>query len=82
MKNELTPEQEIEATLFGLQAERDDFWLGLRARVARTGGRDSQLNGLWEDSNKRMNDLLDKYSGQLAMAECFANLEVVGDVIA
>lgn len=79
MKSELTPEQEIEATLFGLHAERDDFWLGLRARVARTGGRDSQLNGLYAESNTRMDALLDKYSGQLAMAECFANLEVVGD---
>ena len=82
MKPELTPEQEIEATLFGLHAERDDFWLGLRARVQRTGGRDAQLNRLYEDSNARMDALLDKYSGQLAMQECFDNLVVVGDVVA
>lgn len=79
MKYENNPEEEVEATLFALEAERSDFWLGLRARVQRTGGRDAQLNRLYEDSNTRMDALLDKYSGQLAMAECFANLEVVGD---
>ena len=81
MKYENNPDEALEATLFSLHAERDDFWLGLRARVQRTGGRDSQLNRLYEDSNDRMNDLLDKYSGQLAMQECFDNLVVVGDVV-
>ena len=81
MKYENSPEEEIEATLFALHAERDDFWLGLRARVRRTGGRDAQLNRLYEDSNARMDALLDKYSGQLAMQECFDNLVVVGDVV-
>lgn len=82
MKYENSPDEEIEATLFALEAERSDFWLGLRHRVARTGGRDAQLNGLYEDSNTRMDALLDKYSGQLAMQECFENLEVVGDGVA
>ena len=82
MKYENSPDEEIEATLFALEAERSDFWLGLRTRVARTGGRDAQLNGLYEDSKTRMDALLDKYSGQLAMQECFENLEVVGDGVA
>lgn len=77
MKYENSPEEEIEATLFALQAERDDFWLGLRARVARTGGRDAQLNRQYEDSNARMDALLDKYSGQLLMQEAFENVAVI-----
>ena len=77
MKPELTPEEEIEATEFALHAERDDFWLGLRARVERTGGRDAQLNRLYEDSQKRMNGLLDKYSAQLAMRAAFENIEAI-----
>lgn len=77
MSYELTPEQEIEATRFALEAERSDFWLGLRARVGRTGGRDAQLNRLYEDSQKRMDHLLDKYSGQLAMQAAFESIEVI-----
>lgn len=73
----LTPEEEIEATLFGLEKEREENWLGLRARVERTGGRDARLLLLYEESQKRMDGLLDKYSGQLAMKECFENLERV-----
>jgi len=69
--HELSPAEELEATLFSLEAERRDNWLGLRERVERTGGRDAQLLLLYEDSQKRMDQLLDKYSGQLAMKAAF-----------
>ena len=72
----LTPDEEIEATLFGLERERADNWLGLRARVERTGGRDAQLLLLYQESQKRMDALLDKYAGQLAMREAFENVKV------
>lgn len=72
--HELSPEQELEATLFSLEAERSDNWLGLRERVERTGGRDARLLLLYQESQARMDALLDKYSGQLAMKECFENI--------
>lgn len=80
MKNSLETlsyDEQVEAVLFGLEAERDDFWLGLRARVARTGGRDAQLNGLYAESNNRMNDLLDRYAGLLMLSEAMANVRVL-----
>jgi len=73
----LTPDEEIEATLFALEKEREENWLGLRARVERTGGRDAQLNLLWEQSQVRMNGLLERYFGQLLMQEAFENVAVV-----
>lgn len=79
MKNieTLTYDEQVEATLFGLHAERDDFWLGLRARVERTGGRDAQLNSLYAESNTRMNALLDQYGGLLMLSEAMENVKVL-----
>lgn len=79
MKNleTLTYDEQVEATLFGLEAERADFWLGLKARVERTGGRDAQLNKLYEDSNNRMNALLDQYGGLLMLSAAMENVEVL-----
>ena len=76
MSYELTPAEELEATRFALEKEREENWLGLRARIGRTGGRDAQLNLLYEDSQKRMDDLLDKYFKQLVMREAFETVEV------
>lgn len=76
MSYELTPDEELEATLFALEKEREENWLGLRARVERTGGRDARLLRLYEESQARMDALLDKYSGQLAMREAFENVKV------
>lgn len=81
MKNSLESlsyDEQVEATLFGLQSERDDYWMGLRARVARTGGRDAQLNGLYEDSNNRMNALLDQYGGLLMLSQAMENVVPLG----
>lgn len=74
---ELTYDEQVEATLFGLEAERTDFWLDLRARVERTHGRDAQLNLRYEESNARMNGLLDQYGGLLMLNEAMANVEVL-----
>lgn len=73
----LTYDEQVEAVLFGLEAERSDFWLGLKTRVERTGGRDAQLNALYEDSNARMDNLLDRYAGLLMLSEAMANVEVL-----
>ncbi len=73
----LSPDEEREATLFALEKEREENWLGLRDRVERTGGRDAQLNLLWEQSQARMDGLLERYFGQLIMQEAFENVAVV-----
>ncbi len=73
----LTYDEQVEAVLFGLEAERSDFWLGLKSRVERTGGRDAQLNRMYEDSNERMNALLDQYGGLLMLSQAMANVEVL-----
>ena len=81
MKNSLeslTYDEQVEAVLFGLEAERSDYWMGLRTRVERTGGRDAQLNGLYEDSNNRMNDLLDRYAGLLMLSDAMENVVPLG----
>lgn len=47
-------------TLLSLGQERL-AWSDLRRRVARTAGLDAQLNVRYEDSNSRMNNLLETY---------------------
>lgn len=74
METSPSPEQQREETLSYLERERA-IWLGLRARVDRTGGRDAQLNLLYEGSNNRMDMLLERYFGQLIMQEAFENAE-------
>lgn len=51
-------------TLLSLGQERFT-WLDLRRRVGRTAGLDSNLNGQFDDSNRRMNNLLETYHGLL-----------------
>lgn len=71
----LTPKEELEATRFALERECVDNWLGLRARVERTGGRDAQLSNLYKESQERMDVLLEKYFKQLVMFEAFEAIE-------
>lgn len=79
MKNieHLTYDEQVEAVLYGLEAERTDFWLDLRARVDRTHGRDAQLNQRYAESNGRMDDMLDRYAGLLMLSEAMENVKVL-----
>lgn len=73
MENDpLTPEQEREETLAYLERERD-LWIPLRARVERTFGRDAQLVRAYEQSNDRMNHMLEDLFAQNVMVEAFTN---------
>lgn len=81
MKNSLESlsyDEQVEAVLFGLQSERDDYWMGLRTRVERTGGRDAQLNSLYAESNSRMDGLLDRYAGLLMLSDAMENVVPLG----
>lgn len=61
-------DQEREETLAYLERERE-LWLGLRHRVGRTGGRDIQLSTAYDQSNDRMNHLLEDLFAQQVMLE-------------
>lgn len=81
MKNSLeslTYDEQVEAFLFGLEAERSDYWMGLRTRVERTGGRDAQLNQRFAESNSRMDGLLDRYAGLLMLSDAMENVVPLG----
>lgn len=79
MKNieTLTYDEQVEAVVFGIESERQDFWLDLRARVARTKGLDAQLNARYAESNDRMNGLLDRYGGLLMLSTELADVKVL-----
>lgn len=75
MEKQQTPDQEREETLAYLERERE-LWLGLRGRVDRTGGRDAQLSRAYEQSNDRMNHLLEDLFAQNVMLEAFENVQI------
>lgn len=70
-----SPEDARDETEASLERERV-IWLGLRARLERTGGRDAQLAGIYKTSNDMMNSLLETYFDQNMMLEAFNNIEV------
>lgn len=80
MKNSLETlsyDEQVEAVLFGLESERQDFWLDLRARVGRTRGLDAQLNARYAESNDRMNSMLDQYGGLLMLSSELEDVKVL-----
>lgn len=54
-----SPEVATAETMLELGFERP-FWLGLKQRLARTEGLDSILKGQFNDSNNRMDHLLER----------------------
>lgn len=73
----LSYDDQVQATLTGLASEREDFWLDLKSRVERTGGRDCQLNAEFAESNRRMDCLLDQYAGLLMLSVHMADVKVL-----
>ena len=62
--------QEIEEELAYLEAdliEDSGKWLGLRTRLDRTNGRDSELRRKCETAGSLVDDHLERYYGMLAL---------------
>ena len=62
--------QEVEEELAYLEAdliEDSGVWIGLKARLARTGGRDSELRRAAETAGSLVDNHLEKYYGLLAL---------------
>lgn len=62
----MSPEEQLEYELTYCEIENEySIWMSLKARVVRTAGLDSALNGEYEMHNKRMDYLLEELFSRL-----------------